>query len=306
MIRLHLSRGKRLDEFDSYWAAQLNDTHPSIAVAELMRLLVDEHVMEWDEAWRITQATCAYTNHTLLAEALEKWPLADVRRAPAAPPRDRLRDQPAVSRRRARSRHPGDDQLVRRLSLIDDTGERYVRMAHLASAGSHAINGVAALHTELLKQTVLRDFHAVAPEKFFNVTNGVTPRRWMALSNPGLSALITRHIGEAWIADLEDELARIEPLAADSGFQREWQRASRREQADARRADQGADRHGGRSGVAVRRPGEAAARIQAAALERVVSGHALQPAETQRRHGDGAAHRDLRRQGRARPIAWPS
>ena len=221
MVRLHLGRGKRLDEFDSYWAAQLNDTHPSIAVAELMRLLVDEHFMEWDEAWRITQATCAYTNHTLLAEALEKWPLALFE---TLLPRH-LEIVFEINRRfldGVRLRHPGDEQLVRRVSLIDDTGDRYVRMAHLASAGSHAINGVAALHTELLKQTVLRDFHAVAPEKFFNVTNGVTPRRWMALSNPGLSALITRHIGEAWIADLEDELARIEPLAADSGFQQEW------------------------------------------------------------------------------------
>jgi starch phosphorylase len=222
MVRLHLARGKRLGELDSYWAAQLNDTHPSIAVAELMRLLVDEHCMEWDEAWRITQATCAYTNHTLLAEALEKWPLAMFE---TLLPRH-LEIIFEINRRfldGVRLRHPGDDQLVQRVSLIDDTGERYVRMAHLASTGSHAINGVAALHTELLKQTVLRDFHTVAPEKFFNVTNGVTPRRWMALSNPGLSALITRHIGEAWIADLEDELARIEPLAADSGFQREWQ-----------------------------------------------------------------------------------
>ena len=222
MVRLHLARGKRLGELDSYWAAQLNDTHPSIAVAELMRLLVDEHFMEWDEAWRITQATCAYTNHTLLAEALEKWPLAMFE---TLLPRH-LEIIFEINRRfldGVRLRHPGDDQLVQRVSLIDDTGDRYVRMAHLASVGSHAINGVAALHTELLKQTVLRDFHTVAPEKFFNVTNGVTPRRWMALSNPGLSALITRHIGEAWIADLEDELARIEPLAADSGFQREWQ-----------------------------------------------------------------------------------
>jgi glycogen phosphorylase len=222
MLRLHVSRGKRLDEFDSYWAAQLNDTHPSIAVAELMRLLVDEHLLEWDEAWRITQATCAYTNHTLLAEALEKWPVAMFE---THLPRH-LEIILEINRRLlddVRRRHPGNEPLVRRVSLIDETGDRSVRMAHLASAGSHAINGVAALHTELLKQTVLRDFHVVAPGKFFNVTNGVTPRRWMALSNPGLSALISRHIGDAWIADLEDELARIEPLAADSGFQRDWQ-----------------------------------------------------------------------------------
>jgi starch phosphorylase len=120
-------------------------------------------------------------------------------------------------------RHSGDEQLVQRLSLIDESGQRYVRMAHLASAGSHAINGVAALHTDLLKQTVLSDFHSVSPEKFVNVTNGVTPRRWMALSNPALTALITRHIGDHWIANLEDELARIEPFATDRGFQEEWQ-----------------------------------------------------------------------------------
>jgi starch phosphorylase len=222
MVRLHVSRGKRLTEFDSYWAAQLNDTHPSIAVAELMRLLVDEHFVEWDEAWRITQGACAYTNHTLLAEALEKWPIAMFE---SYLPRH-LEIILEINRRfldEVRRRHPGDEPLVRRLSLIDETGNRHVRMAHLASAGSHAINGVAALHTELLKQTVLRDFHVVAPGKFFNVTNGVTPRRWMALSNPGLSALISRHIGDTWIADLEHELARIEPLATDIGFQREWQ-----------------------------------------------------------------------------------
>jgi len=222
MVRLHLARGKRLDEFDSCWAAQLNDTHPSIAVAELMRLLVDEHLMAWDDAWRITQATCAYTNHTLLAEALEKWPLGMFG---TLLPRH-LEIIFEINRRfldEVRLRHAADEDLVRRISLIDDSGERYVRMAHLASAGSHAINGVAALHTELLKETVLRDFHTIAPEKFFNVTNGVTPRRWMALSNPGLSALISRHIGDGWIADLQDQLAGIEPLAADRGFQQEWQ-----------------------------------------------------------------------------------
>jgi glycogen phosphorylase len=222
MIRLHLIRGQRLDEFDSCWAAQLNDTHPSIAVAELMRLLMDEHAIDWAQAWRITQGTCAYTNHTLLAEALEKWPLPMFG---ALLPRH-LEIIFEINRRfldDVRLRHSGDEQLVQRLSLIDESGQRYVRMAHLASAGSHAINGVAALHTDLLKQTVLSDFHSVSPEKFVNVTNGVTPRRWMALSNPALTALITRHIGDHWIANLEDELARIEPFATDRGFQEEWQ-----------------------------------------------------------------------------------
>ncbi|HKH74538.1 MAG TPA: glycogen/starch/alpha-glucan phosphorylase [Vicinamibacterales bacterium] len=222
MIRLHLMRGKRLEEFHSFWAAQLNDTHPSIAVAELMRLLIDEHTMDWDTAWAITQQTCGYTNHTLLAEALEKWPLSLFARLL---PRH-LEIIYEINHRflsDVRDQHPGDEQLLQRLSLIDETGSRYVRMAHLAAVGSHAINGVAALHSELLKQTVLRDFYAVMPDKFLNVTNGVTPRRWMVLSNPKLAALITGHIGDGWVSDLEHELARIEPLADDNGFQREWQ-----------------------------------------------------------------------------------
>jgi glycogen phosphorylase len=222
MIRLLLMRGKSLGELHSYWAAQLNDTHPSIAVAELMRLLVDEHGMDWDQAWGITQQTCAYTNHTLLAEALERWPLPLFAKLL---PRH-LEIIYEINRRfldDLRLRYPKDDQLLRRLSLIDEAGDKYVRMAHLASVGSHAINGVATLHTELLKRTVLSDFHRVAPEKFLNVTNGVTPRRWIALSNPKLSALITRHIGHRWLADLEHELEHLEPLAVDTKFQREWQ-----------------------------------------------------------------------------------
>ena len=222
MIRLLLMRGKSLGELHSYWAAQLNDTHPSIAVAELMRLLVDEHGMEWDQAWAITQQTCGYTNHTLLAEALERWPLPLFARLL---PRH-LEIIYEINRRfldHLRLRYPNDDQLLRRLSLIDEAGDKFVRMAHLASVGSHAINGVAALHTELLKQTVLGDFYRVAPEKFFNITNGVTPRRWIALSNPKLSVLISRHIGDRWIANLEDELGRLEPLALDIDFQRDWQ-----------------------------------------------------------------------------------
>ena len=221
MIRLHLMRGKALDVFDASWAAQLNDTHPAIAVAELMRLLVDEHALGWEMAWGITQRTCAYTNHTLLPEALEKWSVALFG---ALLPRH-LEIIYEINRRfldDVRQRFPGDEQLLQRLSLIDETGGRSVRMAHLASVGSHAINGVAALHTALLKRTVLRDFQRVAPEKFVNVTNGVTPRRWMLLSNPPLSALITKHIGDGWVANLEGELRRLEPMAADRAFQHEW------------------------------------------------------------------------------------
>ena len=221
MIRIHLMRQKSLADFGQHWAVQLNDTHPAITVAELMRLLVDEHMLGWEQAWAITQQACGYTNHTLLAEALEKWPVPLFGKSL---PRH-LEIIYEINRRfldDVRQRHPEDDQLLRRLSLIDETGDKYVRMAHLASVGSHAINGVAALHTELLKQTVLRDFYQVMPEKFFNVTNGVTPRRWLVLSNPKLSALLTSRIGARWISNLEEELQRLEPLASDSGFQSEW------------------------------------------------------------------------------------
>ncbi len=221
MIRLHLERGTALEALDSCWSAQLNDTHPSIAVAELMRLLVDDHLLPWEQAWAITRRTCGYTNHTLLAEALEKWPLPLFRRLL---PRH-LEIIFEINRRfldEVRAGASDDEGRVSRLSIIDESGDKYVRMANLACVGSHAINGVAALHTELLKQTVLRDFYELWPEKFFNVTNGVTPRRWIVLSNPTLSALISRHIGDRWISDLEGELERLVPLASDRGFQGEW------------------------------------------------------------------------------------
>jgi starch phosphorylase len=221
MLRIHQLYRRPLDEFASYWAVQMNDTHPSIAVAELMRLLVDEHGLDWDKAWTITQEACAYTNHTLLSEALEKWPLPLF--ASLLPRHLEIIFE--INQRfldDVRRRCPGDDDLVRRISIIDDAGQKSVRMAHLASVGSHAINGVAALHTELLKETVLRDFHAVYPQRIVNVTNGVTPRRWIALSNPQLSALISDRIGDRWLWCLEEELRRLEPFADDAGFQAEW------------------------------------------------------------------------------------
>ena len=169
---------------------QLNDTHPSIAVAELMRLLVDEYHLDWDKAWNITQNTLSYTNHTLLPEALEKWSLPLFA---SLLPRHLEIIYEINSRflNEVKTKYNGDDQIARRLSIIDEEGERYVRMAHLACIGSHAINGVSALHTELLKRDVLHDFYELNPEKFFNVTNGVTPRRWMKLYNPKLADLIT-------------------------------------------------------------------------------------------------------------------
>lgn len=225
MIRFHLWRGKSLDGFHETYAVQLNDTHPSVAVAEFMRLLVDEHGMDWDKAWQITVNTFAYTNHTLLPEALEKWPL---RMFGELLPRH-LEIIFEINRRfldEVRLRYPDDDARLARMSLIDETGERYLRMAHLACAGCHAVNGVASLHTELLKSTVLRDFYEFSPEKFSNITNGVTPRRWMVLSNPGLTHLITRRIGEGWIRDLA-ELRRLEQFTDDEEFREDWRRVKR-------------------------------------------------------------------------------
>jgi starch phosphorylase len=220
MIRIHFLREKELDSFHESFAVQLNDTHPAIAVAEMMRLLVDEHFFSWEQAWQITCKTMAYTNHTLLPEALETWPLALFSQYL---PRH-LEIVYEINRRfldEVRLKFPRDADKIRRLSLIDETGGKRVRMANLACVGSHAINGVAALHTELLKHTVLRDFHDMWPEKFVNVTNGVTPRRFLALSNPGLSELITEKIGSGWIKSLA-ELRKLKEFADDQEFLKEW------------------------------------------------------------------------------------
>ena len=225
MIRIHKMRGRGIETFHEGFVIQLNDTHPSIAVAELMRLLVDLHDLDWDTAWAITQKTLAYTNHTLLPEALEKWPLPLFA---SLLPRH-LEIIYEINRRfldDVRARFPNDDARTARISLIDESGPRYVRMAYLATVGSHAVNGVAALHTELLKKTLLHDFYEMFPEKFFNVTNGVTPRRWLALSNAALSKLISSKIGDGWLCH-EDELHKLEPLADDAAFRVEWRSVKR-------------------------------------------------------------------------------
>ncbi|MFH7242955.1 MAG: glycogen/starch/alpha-glucan phosphorylase [Spirulina sp.] len=220
MFRILQGQGLPVEKFHEKFAIQLNDTHPAIASAELMRLLLDEYGLDWTLAWEITQKTFAYTNHTLLPEALEKWPISLFGKLL---PRH-LEIIYEINRRfleLVRMRFPKDAARLARMSLIDESGERYVRMANLACVSSHTINGVAALHSELLKQTVLRDFYELFPEKFCNVTNGVTPRRWVVLSNPRLSTLITSRIGDRWIKHL-DELKQLEPLADDSGFRQEW------------------------------------------------------------------------------------
>jgi glycogen phosphorylase len=225
MMRIHLQGASGFAGFAERYVAQLNDTHPAVAVAELMRLCIDEYGMDWDSAWADTKRVFAYTNHTLLPEALEKWP---VELFAQVLPRH-LEIVYEINRRfldEVRERFPGDNAKLERLSLIDERGERYVRMANLACVGSRAINGVAALHSELLKQTVLKDFHELAPEKFRNVTNGVTPRRFLMLSNPGFAELATERIGDAWTRD-HCALRALEPLAQDAGFREDWRRMRR-------------------------------------------------------------------------------
>jgi len=228
IVHIQMAQNRPLSQLHRNFAIQMNDTHPAIAVAELMRLLVDEHSMEWDAAWHVTQNTMSYTNHTLLPEALEQWPQGLFA---SLLPRH-LEIIYEINRRHleaVRREFPGDEGRVQRLSLINENGgqgDKFVRMAHLASLGSHAINGVAALHTELLKTSVLEDFYALTPEKFSNKTNGVTPRRWIALSNPHLTQLITAHIGAGWVRDL-DQLRQLEPLVNDPDFCQEWREAKR-------------------------------------------------------------------------------
>jgi starch phosphorylase len=222
MVRLHLELGQPLTDFDKKWTVQLNDTHPSIGIAELMRLLVDDHAMGWDDAWRVTQATFGYTNHTLLPEALERWPLEMFGNLL---PRhleiiyeinSRFLDD-------MRKRFPDDDARMRRMSIIGEDGGRSVQMAHLAVVGSKAINGVAELHTELLETTTLRDYYEAFPKRFSNKTNGVTPRRWLMLSNPELTGLINETIGTDWHKDLYG-LRLLEPFAKDRGFLDRWRK----------------------------------------------------------------------------------
>jgi glycogen phosphorylase len=206
-------------------AIQLNDTHPAMAVAELIRILLDEARLSWDEAWELTVGTLAYTNHTLLPEALEKWP---VRMFEILAPR-LLEIVYEINRRflnDVSARHPGDTERLRRMSLIEEGPERQVRMAHLAVVGAHRTNGVAAIHSELLRTHLLKDFAELFPDRFTNKTNGVTPRRWLLLANPGLAHLITEAIGDRWITDLS-RLDDLLPLADDAAFREAFQKARR-------------------------------------------------------------------------------
>jgi len=225
MIRRHLRRGQKLENFHELWAIQLNDTHPSIGVAELMRLLLDDHGMSWEQAWSITSQTFSYTNHTLLPEALEHWSLPLF--AELLPRHLEIIYEINVRfLAEVRQRFLNDEARAARMSLIDESGEKYIRMAHLACVGSHKINGVAELHTQLLKTELLHDFAELWPDKIINVTNGVTPRRWLAVSNPEQSELMSTKIGDTWIDHLQD-LKRLEVYANDSAFASDWQKVQR-------------------------------------------------------------------------------
>src|SRR4051794_35880249 len=223
IVARFLRRGNEWPALPDKVAVQLNDTHPAMAVAELMRILLDRANLGWDEAWELTVRTLAYTNHTLLPEALEKWP---VELFEALLPRH-LEIIYEINRRfldDVRASHPGDDARAARMSLIEETPVRQVRMANLAIVGTHSTNGVAAIHTELLRTTTVADFASIFPARFSNKTNGVTPRRWLLLANPDLAGLLTEAIGEGWVTDL-GKLSRIVPLADDAAFREKFQAA---------------------------------------------------------------------------------
>jgi len=225
MLHLLDLKGEPVERLPELAAVQLNDTHPSLAVAELMRLLLDERLLPWAEAWDITRRTLAYTNHTLLPEALETWDLPLLQSMLPRP----LEIIFEINRRflaEVRQLYPGDDARLARMSLIDEAGDKRVRMAHLATVGAHAVNGVAALHSALLRQTVLRDFAELWPERFLNVTNGVTPRRFVVLTNPGLARLLDETVGPGWVTDLS-RLRALEAHAGDPAFQEQWRRIKR-------------------------------------------------------------------------------
>lgn len=220
LIARHLQEGGRISQLGHRNAIHLNDTHPALAPAELMRLLLDEHGLDWNEAWRITRQSLSYTNHTLLPEALETWPISLFERWL---PRHleviyQINEHLLAD---VRQRFPGDEALVQRISLVDEGHGRRIRMAGLAIVASHKINGVAALHSKLMVQTIFADYARLYPERFFNVTNGVTPRRWLQQANPSLSTVLDDAIGTGWRRDL-DELEKLRPLASDSELQRRF------------------------------------------------------------------------------------
>ncbi len=221
ILRRHRKIRAPWSDLPDYVAIHLNETHPSIAIPELLRVFLDEERLGWEEAWDICRRTFAYTNHTILPEALETWPAELLGRL--LPRHLQLIYE---INRRFLAEVPDQGELRRRVSLVDDGGGRRVRMAHLAVVGSSRVNGVSALHTDIIRESVFRDLHGLFPERFVNVTNGVTPRRWLHQCNRGLAALITEAIGDGWVRDLA-ELGRLEPLAEDGAFRERWRRVRR-------------------------------------------------------------------------------
>jgi starch phosphorylase len=225
MLAQHTSEGRELKDLGSAIALQLNDTHPALTIVELMRLLVDVYDMEWAKAWDITRKVCSYTNHTLLPEALETWPVTLFERLL---PRH-LQIVYQINRdflEAVSARYPQDHDRRRRMSLINEDGDRRVRMAYLSVVGSHRVNGVAKLHSRLMRETIFSDFAQMWPERFTNVTNGIAVRRWLKQANPGLSALITEKLGSAWENDLED-LERLKWAADDAEFRQRFRAIKR-------------------------------------------------------------------------------
>ena len=223
IVQRFLATQEPFDAFPEHVAIQLNDTHPAIGIPELMRLLVDEHEVEWERAWDITFRTFAYTNHTLMPEALETWPVALFERVL---PRH-LEIIYEINHRfldEVRRNHPWEQERIRRLSIIDEEGDHRIRMANLAIIGSHRVNGVSQLHTDLMRASVFADFNAIRPRSFVNITNGITPRRWLHHANPALAALISAHIGTEWVTDLR-QLEQLVPLAEQPSFREQFRAA---------------------------------------------------------------------------------
>jgi glycogen phosphorylase len=225
LIERHLKEHGTLANLHEKVAIHLNDTHPAIGVAELMRVLCDEHSMRWDQAWAICVKVFSYTNHTLMPEALETWPVALMQHVLPRHLEIIFRINQELMELAAAHR-PDDPGFLARLSLIDERGERRVRMANLSVVGSHKVNGVSALHSELLVQTIFRDFASLWPDRFTNMTNGVTPRRWLAQSNPGLAALLDRHLGNGWRLDL-DQLGKLREFQHSAEFRNEFMAVKR-------------------------------------------------------------------------------
>ena len=301
IMRRFRQQHKKIEMLPSKVAIQMNDTHPSLAVAELMRVLLDEEQMPWEQAWDITRQTLAYTNHTLLPEALEKWSVPLLEKVL---PRhmliifninhEFLREMKQYSFL--------DDEKLRRMSIIEEGYEKQVRMAHLCIVGSHSVNGVSELHSDLLVNSLVPEFAQVWPEKFNNKTNGVAPRRWLMKANEGLTDLISRTLDEnKWITDLR-RLRDLEPFAEDAEFVQAFKEVKRQNKLKLAGVIQDSDRRVGRSRFDVRRPDQAHSRIQAAIAERDGHHPRLPGHRGARRDASGSAHLHLRRQSRARIL----